>query len=246
MEQKFEKHVPILFLDPKCSHRGVCHRSRHVPCQYLFSFANVKIKARVETKMCFSERVSWLAFGTNGFGVARALQKYPDDKQKRTLAYTLGFIGSMQGFEALLWRDPKNHTVAAAAMMLNHAQPLVFWALSSKLHSKSIDKERRARNLATLYSTVAGAYTATQLKENLVTQTPCGLLWEWNYGRLAPLVYALYLASCLATLDAYYDDSKTLSIVFLTTFAASAGVYRHNNMIGSMWCFYSAFLPWLL
>jgi hypothetical protein len=197
--------------------------------------------------MCFSERVSWLAFGANGLGVARALQKYPRDKQKRTLAYALWFVGSMQGFEALLWRDPSNHAVAATAMMVNHAQPLVFWALSSsKIQSISIDKERRARSLVTLYSAIAGAYTASQLQENLVTQTPCGLLWKWNYGALAPLVYATYLASCLATLDAYYDDSKTLSIVFLTTFSASAFIYRHNNMIGSMWCFYAAFLPWLL
>lgn len=196
--------------------------------------------------MCFSDRVSWLAFGANGLGVARALRKYPHDEQKRTLAYTLAFIGSMQGFEALLWRDPTNHAVAATAMIVNHAQPLVFWALSSRIHSKSFEQERRARTLATLYSTVAGLYTASQFRETLVTRTPCGLLWEWNYGQLAPLVYALYIASCLATLDAYYDDSKTLSIVFLTTFFASVGVYRQNNMIGSMWCFYSAFLPWLL
>jgi hypothetical protein len=153
----------------------------------------------------------------------------------------------MQGFEALLWRQPTNHTVAAAAMLVNHAQPLVFWALSSRtLKPQSVEKERRARALATLYSAVAGAYTGSQFQETLVTQTPCGLLWKWNYGRLAPVVYALYLASCLATLDAYYDDSKNLSIVFLTTFAASAVVYRQNNMIGSMWCFYSAFLPWIL
>lgn len=197
--------------------------------------------------MCFSERVSWLALGANYLGVARALQTYPADHQKRILAYTLGFIGSMQGIEAMLWRDPTNHAIAGAGMVLNHAQPLVFWALSSKhLKAKSIEKERQARALVTLYSAVAGLYTASQVQEDLVTQTPCGLLWKWNYGRAAPLVYALYLSSSLATLDAYYDDSKKLSVVFLATFSASTLVYRHNNMIGSMWCFYSAFLPWLL
>ena len=197
--------------------------------------------------MCFSERVSWATFLANGLGVARALGNNPDNKQKRTLAYTLGFIGSMQGFEALLWRDPTNHAIAATAMMVNHAQPLVFWGLSSKaLTSRSLEKERRARSFVTLYTTITAMYTASQLQENLVEQTPCGLLWHWNYGDIAPLVYALYLASCLATLDAYYDDSRNLSIIFLTTFFASAGVYRQNNMIGSMWCFYAAFLPWLL
>jgi hypothetical protein len=197
--------------------------------------------------MCFSERVSWATFLVNGLGVARALSRNPDDPQKRTLAYTLGFIGSMQGFEALLWRDPTNHAIAAAAMLVNHAQPLVFWGLSKRfLNPTSPEKARYASALTGLYTAVVGMYTSSQFQKTLVKQTPCGLLWEWNYAELAPLVYALYISSCVATLHAYYDDAPRLISIFVATFGASVAVYRQTNMIGSMWCFIAAFLPWLV
>ena len=57
-------------------------------------------------------------------------------------------------------------------------------------------------------------------------------------------MYGLFLASMIATADAYFD--WRISAVILGTFLASWAQYRETNMIGSMWCFYAAFLPWLL
>jgi hypothetical protein len=190
--------------------------------------------------MCFSERVSWATWAINVAGVARAHSKGND--QTKALALILGYVGTMQAFEALLWRDPTNQTVATTAMLVNHSQPLVFWGLSRTLPAKSQIKADRAASLVAAYAAVAGTYTL-HVDGTLVKETPCGLQWTWNYGTYAPIVYASYLASVLATLDAYYDKSVELSKVFLLTFAASVAVYRETNMIGSMWCFFAAFLP---
>lgn len=193
--------------------------------------------------MCFSERVSWATWVINVAGVTRAYSTGND--QTKALALILGYVGSMQAFEALLWRDPTNHTLATTAMAVNHTQPLVFLGISQTLRPKSIEKEKRATTLALAYAAVATTYS-THLKGTLVKDTPCGLQWTWNYGSYAPFMYASYLASVLATLDAYYDNSKQLSTWFLATFAISVAVYTDKNMIGSMWCFFAAFLPWLL
>jgi hypothetical protein len=194
--------------------------------------------------MCFSEPVSWATWVINVAGVTRAYST--GNAQTKTLALILLYVGSMQAFEALLWRDPTNKALATTAMLVNHTQPLVFWGLSRKLPAKDVNKKKHADMLAAAYAAVATTYTLQVDDRTLVKETPCGLQWTWNYGKYAPVMYASYLASVLATLDAYYDDSKNLSALFLATFATSVAIYQDRNMIGSMWCFFAAFLPWLL
>ena len=193
--------------------------------------------------MCFSEPVSWATWVINVAGVTRAYST--GNAQTKTLALSLLYVGSMQAFEALLWRNPTNQALATTAMLVNHTQPLVFLGLSQRLPAKDAAKAKRAATLTAAYAAVATTYTFN-IKETLVKETPCGLQWTWNYGKYAPVMYASYLASVLATLDAYYDDSKNLSALFLATFATSVAVYQDRNMIGSMWCFFAAFLPWFL
>lgn len=193
--------------------------------------------------MCFSEPVSWATWVINVAGVTRAYST--GNAQTKTLALSLLYVGSMQAFEALLWRDPTNQALATTAMLVNHTQPLVFLGLSQQLPAKDAAKAERAATLTAAYAAVATTYTFN-IKETLVKETPCGLQWTWNYGKYASVMYASYLASVLATLDAYYDDSKNLSALFLATFATSVAVYQDRNMIGSMWCFFAAFLPWFL
>jgi hypothetical protein len=189
-----------------------------------------------------------MTWGINVAGVLRVISNSKGNEQKKALALILGYVGSMQAFEALLWRTPDDRTIAATAMIVNHLQPLVFWGLSRKLPAKDVLRQKRAASLAAVYSAVAGAYTYQTMMgiDELVKETPCGLQWTYNYGSYAPIMYTSYLASVLATLDAYYDNSKWLSTVFLYSFAASVAVYQDKNMIGSMWCFFAAFLPWFL
>lgn len=179
-------------------------------------------------------------------GVAAVLAK-TDDPRLRALAKTLGVVGSMQGFEALLWRDPGNRAVATAAMLVNHSQPLVLFAFSRHLPAKSPEALSRAQSAAAAYAAIMTGYTSGALsKESLVSRTPSGLVWEWNYGMLAPVAYGAYLTSVLTTLDAFYGDIPGVAEIFVATFVASLVVYRDTSMIGSMWCFYAAFLPWAL
>ena len=171
--------------------------------------------------MCFSEKVSWITFAVSIAGVLNA-------------------------FEALLWRDPSDLVVARTAAIVNHAQPLIFWALSaSALQPKSPGAALRAEVALAAYVAAVSPYTVRAMHQpQLVVVGPRGLEWTWHYGEHREIVYGLFLASMIATADAYFD--WRISAVILGTFLASWAQYRETNMIGSMWCFYAAFLPWLL
>ena len=198
--------------------------------------------------MCFSERVSWVTFGVSMAGVA-AVTARTADPHARALAWSLALAGSMQAFEGLLWKSPGDRGVATGAMLVNHVQPLAFLAISAAmLPPASSEKAARARGLAAAYAAVMGAYTASELSDPapLVERTASGLVWRWNYGSMAPVAYTLYLLSVLATLEAYYENPRPLQAIFCATFAGSAVLYADTSMIGSMWCFHAALLPWLL
>lgn len=203
----------------------------------------IKVKKNCVLHMCFSERVSWTTFGISMLGVLAALRN--GDPHTNVLAYSLAVIGSMQAFEALLWRDPSNVTIARAACIVNHVQPLVFWALSSTFITtpRSPEAALRAQLAIAAYLAVAIPYTYSQVqKSTLVTVGPNGLEWEWN--KRGPVVYALFLTSLCATADAYFDS--TVVAVIVVSFGLSFAQYHKQKMVGSMWCFYAAFLPWLL
>ena len=193
--------------------------------------------------MCFSEKVSWITFAVSIAGVLNARGR---SRETDVLASSLAFIASMQAFEALLWRDPSDLVVARTAAIVNHAQPLIFWALSaSALQPKSPGAALRAEVALAAYVAAVSPYTVRAMHQpQLVVVGPRGLEWTWHYGEHREIVYGLFLASMIATADAYFD--WRISAVILGTFLASWAQYRETNMIGSMWCFYAAFLPWLL
>lgn len=193
--------------------------------------------------MCFSEEVSWIASAVSVAGIVNALGR---SIETDVLAYSLAIIASMQVFEAMLWRDPTNMDIARLAALVNHLQPVWFWVLSANsLPAKSPDAATRARVALAAYVAAIIPYTIDAMRRpHLVVVGPNGLEWKWHYGPYREVVYGLFLTSLVATAEAYFD--WRISAVIVGTFIASWVQYRDSNMVGSMWCFYAAFLPWLL
>jgi hypothetical protein len=188
--------------------------------------------------MCFSERVSWLTLCLSAVGSARGLAI--GDPAARALCLTLAVVGSMQLYEALLWRNPRNLVAARAAIVTNHIQPLVFWAATWAFLGTAGVASTAA---LAAYLAVAAPYVAEALRDpEPVRVTSCGLEWRWNGRPRAPLVYALFLASAIATGAAY---GPGVVLVIALSYVASHALYADCKMIGSMWCFFAAFFPWL-
>jgi hypothetical protein len=74
-----------------------------------------------------------------------------------------------------------------------------------------------------------------------------GLVWQWNAhpGKYARS-YVLFLLSLLLITYAYMPPGTNhiVGLAIALSFVGSYMVYRDKAMVGSMWCFYAALLPW--
>jgi hypothetical protein len=199
--------------------------------------------------MCFSERVSWLTFALSMAGIVAVLVARKDNPEATVLALALVAVGAMQAFEALLWRDSTNTVTAHAAMLVNHLQPIILWALSRRfLTVKNPEAARIADVLLTVYLAAMTMHSVDRYRgmREMVTLEKNGLHWSWNYGPYSKFAYTAYLALACTTVVGYFQNPLPIVTVILGTYMTSHVMYANRGMIGSMWCFYGAFLPWLL
>lgn len=203
--------------------------------------------------MCFSERVSWLTLASAWSGcLALAAAGEP---HLQALAGFLAWVAAMQMVEAMLWRHPgcseTNGLVSGAGAVINHAEPLVLFVLARcMLRPRSPAAARAALVLVAASTAVFGALTVQYLRRPLedrcTRRTPDGLVWQWNDLGSGTKLYVLFVAALVATLYAYLPDPWFMIGAVLLTFGASHAMYRNRKMVGSMWCFFAAFLPWVL
>lgn len=202
--------------------------------------------------MCFSEEVSWLTLSAAWTGcVALATTGRP---HWQALAAFLFVVGGMQLCEALLWRNPEctdaNAAVSNFGAVVNHSEPLVYLAACALLLSPRSPAWRNAAlGLGAVYACVFGYITWKFLSRP--TEQKCtrhvegeGLVWQWNESH--PAAHALFLALLVVISFTYMPAGLDwVSVVTIVgTFVLS---YRQHpaKMVGSMWCFYAAFLPWM-
>lgn len=204
--------------------------------------------------MCFSERVSWLTLGVSLAGCG-ALASY-SSPQYWVLAGLFVNIALMQLWEALLWRQrgectPANHTYSKLAAVTNHLEPLVLFGLSALwLKPASPGLKHATWLVVAVYTAVFGYLTYRYLREPqekaCSTVGKDGLVWTWNYGSHQN-AYFLFVATMLMIVYAYFPPSSRLGVMGIIggSFALSQVVYGGTKMVGSMWCFIGALVPWL-
>jgi len=205
--------------------------------------------------MCFSEEVSWTALGVSWTGCLALA--WTGQRHWQVLAVLLASVGGMQMWEALLWRTPgctaDNATLSGLGAVNNFVEPLVFWVAASwLLRARSVGRARVAMCINAAYAVVFGALTMEYLGRSLdrkcTVQGPSGsLVWQWNQYGARNFLYVLFLAATVSTAAAYMPQGVDVGVIvaILGSFSASAVMYRNDQaLIGSMWCFLSAFLPW--
>jgi hypothetical protein len=205
--------------------------------------------------MCFSEDVSWTALAVSWTGCLALA--WTGQRHWQVVAVLLACVGGMQMWEALLWRSPgctaDNATLSSLGAVNNYLEPLVFWVAASWfLQPRSPGLARIAMGINVAYALTFGVLTMEYLRRPLdrkcTLQGPSGsLVWQWNQFGARNLLYLLFLAATVSTAAAYMPAGVNVGVIvaILGSFTASAVMYRNDQaLIGSMWCFLSAFLPW--
>lgn len=214
--------------------------------------------------MCFSERVSWLTLAASWTGsAALAASAAPAADWRVPLAGFLAVVGAMQLWEALLWRErgctPRNGTLSGLGAVNNHVEPLVLYALCAALvRPRSAARASLAGGVVAAYAAVAAVLTVAFLRrplERRCTTTAAAahvgggsLVWQWNqHGADASrLLYGLFALALLATVYAYFPEGvdHAAAAAVCGSLALSWALYRDAGMVGSMWCYFAALLPW--
>lgn len=172
----------------------------------------------------------------------------------QALAAFLAVVGAMQLCEAMLWRHPEcsetHGQISSIGAVVNHLEPFVLWCASVwLLKPKSAAWERAAALVVLayclLFSGITAEFLTRPLERRCARVTPNGLVWQWND---TSATYMAFLATLLITTYAYMPAGLDVAMCGAIggTFAVSYGMYRSKAMVGSMWCFFAAFLPWLV
>lgn len=198
--------------------------------------------------MCYSAEVSLLTF-TIGFGFSILLTTRKN-KFHKLLGYFLGFVSLMQFIEFLLWRhqicDTYHKILSILGMILNHMQPVILAIVTGYIYDKNIN----VLSLITLiYLAVIIPYSAQYTSSLQCSKVIQGsgnphLVWNWNNMSYSTLVYSVFLAAFvgIALFGMPISEGRSFAIIALLTYAGSSLIYE-RKVVGSLWCFWVAFIP---
>lgn len=199
--------------------------------------------------MCFSERVSWLTFVASVVGSSLLFAK--GTAEGKVLGLFFGLVSLMQMYEALLWRQDgrctaTNEVVSKIGAVTNHLQPLVMYlACRHWLRRPSSATLTACQTIMAAYLLVFGfttlEFVGADRDRACTRRGRHGLVWQWN--DVHTWSYALFLCALLAVISTHFSDTSVFWIV-LGSYVVSHAIYRNTKMVGSIWCFIGALLPW--
>lgn len=194
--------------------------------------------------MCFNESVSLQTYLIGMFGSLVLYQTQP------ALGAFYVTVVQMQLIEFLLWRCQActnlNAFATGAGIVINHLEPLVLYLMVARSLPMPVHM------LALVYTLVTIKYTSKALRKKLcttVTETSSPHLhWQWNYEDGNGVYYMVFLAFLMAT-SVYGlpgDLGPIHAIILCVTFVFSRAIYGNKKSTGALWCFFAAFIPYLL
>ena len=194
----------------------------------------------VNKRMCFSKEVSLATFIMGLFTSYLCLTV--GTPEYNVIGFFFGFVILMQGIEYILWKhqlcDSLNKNVSLFGMILNHLQPVIlFILLAVYLKTDNIDLF-----VLGLYLLVIIPYSIQFLRDKncTVKNDKDHLVWKWNQMNKGAFVYIIFLLA-LCVMGRHVN--KTFSIITLASFVISYFIYRRDDVIGAMWCFFAVFAP---
>jgi hypothetical protein len=198
--------------------------------------------------MCFNAEVSISTYLIGVFGCLYLFQK----KYIPEAIFFLWVI-HMQLIEFLLWNNQpcnnENQNISKIGMIVNNMEPMILWLAIIFFSKKKLPSWVHNVMIVFLLITLYISYKS-YIKDNCTIVTIDSyphLNWLWNYQSKYSIPYYLLFVSIFMLLTIYglpfgYHTGLTL----LISFTISVIIYEKSNVTGSMWCFFSAFIPFLL
>jgi len=194
--------------------------------------------------MCFSKEVS---IGTFILGfLGSALVYSLNTKIDKILSILFFYIIFIQFIEFVLWTNTTcniiNKIATITSIIVIATQPILLALLL--LYNYNLSNKNQLITLTIIYSIIMLIY-------NLQTKTICTLKnssnhleWKWNYLYMHYFVYNMYIVYFLyVVLSIPSNCNITLFYILLITYLISHYIYWETTNVGTMWCFFGAFIP---
>jgi len=194
--------------------------------------------------MCFNEKVS---IATYIIGMIGCINLY-FNLDLKIEAIIFAWVVQMQLIEYFLWNNQScnqlNINTTKAGIIINHLEPIVLWIAILALSKYTLPDY--VNILMILFVVVTYLYTKYVFLDKCTLTENNHLIWQWNMGEYYKLYYIFFLI-CVNLLFIYgLDNGKKLAMLISSLFLASYLVYRNDKSVGAMWCFFSAFTPWII
>ena len=201
--------------------------------------------------MCFSPEASLAALiaGLVGSYFVYGLGT-PTDK---IIGLFLGFVSLMQGIEFTLWNhqtcDDFHKDVSFLGFVINLLQPVVLGGIILALSPR---QSYRSLIIGIMIAYVLCGILIQIFNEKIsfcTTPRPDDphLVWNWLNGDYYHIHWIGYMIVSIAISILGMPTLNTgirMAIVYSLTLAISKLIYKRES-VGSMWCFFTAFLPFL-
>jgi hypothetical protein len=201
--------------------------------------------------MCVSAQVSLFTFSIGVF-FSFLLTKTSDTFYK-LMGFFLGYVSLMQFIEYLLWNhqvcDNYNKTISLIGMILNHLQPIVLAILTGYFYKQNTNI---LKIISLIYLLVIIPYSMQFINNLQCSLSKCTkddphIVWQWNNMNYNEIVYYVFLATfvLVGMFGMPFTNGLLFSSGAVLTYTISLLMYERKVM-GSLWCFYTAFIPFLL
>lgn len=197
--------------------------------------------------MCFTKNVSLATFLIGVIGGLLCFSTGINDYKVIGLIFI--FFSLMQGIEYLLWShqecDEYNKMISTLGMVLNHLQPIVLFILLYIYNKEQFIKFKNILIPIILIYTIVIILYSLEFKKECTMKNDSHLKWEWNFMKYKEVVYSIFLLCLILSGLAFKKYGLQFSLVSFFSFLLSNLIYDKTNVVGSMWCFFSVFGPWL-
>jgi len=199
--------------------------------------------------MCFNADVS---ISTYFAGIIGSFFLYNKGYQKEALFYF--FVIQMQLVEYFLWKDQTcsefNKFITKIAIILNHLQPVILYILIKYFNDgRTFILPKWTDILVLIYSIATIYYTKQAMTNDCSLITPESsphIEWLWNNTKYCEIYYTIFLITVLSLIYFGLSNGQLHASIIFVGYLVSFFVYYKKKSVGSLWCFYAAFAPWLL
>jgi len=202
--------------------------------------------------MCFTKNIS---IGTYILGLTGCYNLYINTEYK-VEAIFFAWVVQMQLIEYFLWNNQTcnltNEITTKSGIIINHSEPVVLWVAILLISSKQLPNW--VNILMTAYVIITIIYTKYILdikddKNNCTKVTPESnphLEWSWNNRKYNHIYYPFFLLCINLLFINGLKNGNHLAILITSFLLISMIIYGNKKSVGSMWCFFSAFAPWVI